>query len=130
MKLCINNFNPYSNSGPNKFTRQLINRMIEDKDVSIEPNAAYADVVFALISLAQNKVKPILLRLDGIYFNSAQDYVKQNSPIRYAYSQADVVVFQSEFNKKLTESWFGEHPNPKIIRNASDEKLIKASHPT
>lgn len=130
MKLCINNFNPYSNSGPNKFTRQLINKMIEDKDVTIEPNAAYADAVFALISLAQNKIKPILLRLDGIYFNSDQDYTKQNSPIKYAYSQSDIVVFQSDFNKKLTETWFGEHHNSVVIRNAADEKLIQASNPS
>ena len=46
----------------------------------------------------------MLLRLDGIWFNSDQDYNLQNAPIKYAYDNADTVVFQSEFNKILTEN--------------------------
>jgi glycosyltransferase involved in cell wall biosynthesis len=70
----------------------------------------------------------MVLRLDGIWFNSDQNYELQNMPIKYAYKNADAVIFQSEFNKKLTENWFGIHKNSHIIHNAADIKLIKAAN--
>ena len=66
----------------------------------------------------------MVLRLDGIWFNSEQEYAKQNAPIKYSYNNADAVVFQSEFNKKLTESWFGKHKNSCVIHNAANDKII------
>jgi glycosyltransferase involved in cell wall biosynthesis len=125
MKVFTHNFNPQSNSGPNKFTRTLFNRFIKEKDVLIS-NQEEADVEFCLIQQQLPKVKPMVLRLDGIYFNSEQEYNKQNALIQYSYNNADAVVFQSEFNKKLTETWFGKHENSHIIHNAADVKLINS----
>tara|TARA_A100001201_G_scaffold142611_1_gene141284 strand:- start:10376 stop:11287 length:912 start_codon:yes stop_codon:yes gene_type:complete len=123
MKVFTHNFNPQSNSGPNKFTRTLFRRLIHEKDVSLS-NQEEADVEFCLIQQQLPKVKPMVLRLDGIWFNSEQEYNKQNAPIQYSYNNADAVVFQSEFNKKLTESWFGKHHNSHIIHNSADDTLI------
>lgn len=125
MKVFTHNFNPQSNSGPNKFTRTLFNRFVKEKDVLIS-NQEEADVEFCLIQQQLPKVKPMVLRLDGIYFNSEQEYNKQNALIQYSYNNADAVVFQSEFNKKLTEAWFGKHENSHIIHNAADIKLINS----
>ena len=108
INIFFHNFNPASNSGPNKFTRQLFASLIQQTD---------------------HKVKPMLLRLDGIYFNSDQNYNEQNKPIKYAYENADAVVFQSEFNRKLTEAWFGPHKNGFVIHNAPDLDLIKRVNP-
>ena len=127
MKVYIHNFNPTSNSGPNKFTRTLFNRMIKDNKVSLS-NQEEADVEFCLIQQQVHKVKPMVLRLDGIWFNSDQDYNRQNAPIKFSYQNADAVVFQSEFNKKLTEHWFGEHKNSHVIHNAADLDIIKAAN--
>lgn len=84
-----------------------------------------ADVEFCLIQQQAHKARPMMLRLDGIYFNSEQDYNTQNKPIKYAYDNSDLVIFQSEFNKNLTEHWFGEHLNSRVIHNAPDLDLIK-----
>ena len=46
------------------------------------------------------------MRLDGIWFNSDQNYEQQNAPIQFAYNNADAVVYQSDFNKQRTD------PNP------------------
>jgi len=124
MKVFTHNFNPKSNSGPNKFSRTLFSRLIQDNKVTLVDNQQEADVEFCLIQQQAHKVKPMLLRLDGIWFNSEQDYNTQNAPIKFSYNNADAVVFQSEFNKKLTEHWFGEHKNSFVIRNSSDERLI------
>ena len=127
MKVFTHNFNPTSNSGPNKFTRTLINQLIKDDKVKIS-NQQEADVEFCLIQQQVHKVKPMVLRLDGIWFNSAQDYNRQNAPIVFSYQNADAVVFQSEFNKKLTEKWFGYHNNSHVIHNAADLNLIKSAN--
>jgi glycosyltransferase involved in cell wall biosynthesis len=127
MKVFAHNFDPTSNSGPNKFTRTLFNQLIKDSKVVLS-NQKEADVEFCLIQQQVHKVKPMLLRLDGIWFNSDQDYNRQNAPIKFSYQNADAVVFQSEFNKKLTEYWFGEHSNSYVIRNAADLNLIKSAN--
>jgi glycosyltransferase involved in cell wall biosynthesis len=123
VKVFAHNFNPDSNSGPNKFTRTLFDCLIKDNKVKLS-NQDEADVEFCLIEQQVHKVKPMVLRLDGIWFNSDQDYNRQNAPIKFSYHNADAVIFQSEFNKKLTEYWFGSHKNSTVIHNASDLNLI------
>ena len=71
-------------------------------------NAVDFFVIDSLNNGFRKKIKPMLLRVDGIYFNSAHDYNEQNRPINHAYENADVVVFQSAFNKPAPI-------NPKII---------------
>ena len=39
------------------------------------------------------------------------------------------MIFQSSFNKKLTETFFGEHLNSTIIHNGADLELIKTVQP-
>ena len=128
MKIFAHNFNPNSNSGPNKFTRQLFNQMEKDYQVSYTNNQQEADVEFCLIQQIAHKVKPMVLRLDGIWFNSEQNYKEQNRLIEFSYQNANAVIFQSEFNKKLTESWFGKHRNAYVIHNAADLKQIERAN--
>ena len=126
MKIFTHNFNPNSNSGPNKFTRTLFSKLLNDRKVSLS-NQKDADVEFCVIQQQAHKVKPMVLRLDGIYFNSEQDFKQQNAPIKFAYDNADAVIFQSNFNKKLTESWFGPHRNGHVIHNAADPDVVNHS---
>mgnify|MGYP003656967681 CR=1 FL=1 len=126
MKVFAHNFNPNSNSGPNKFTRSLFEALKNKKGFSL-CSQAESDVEFCLIQQSTNKKKPMLLRLDGIYFNSEQDFNQKNAPIRFAYENADAVVFQSNFNKQLTERWFGEHRNSHVIHNAYFGETVKDS---
>ena len=124
MKIFTHNFNPRSNSGPNKFTRTLFSSLAESGKASVVDNQEDADVEFCLIQQQAHKVKPMLLRLDGIWFNSDQDFSNQNKPIQFAYQNADAVIFQSMFNKLLTEEWFGKHANSHVIHNAPDLNLL------
>lgn len=117
VKVFTHNFNPQSNSGPNKFTRDLFVNLMTNKGFTLV-NQDNADIEFCLIQQDAQKKKPMVLRLDGIYFNSEQDYESQNAPIKSSYENADVVIFQSNFNKKLTEHWFGKHLNSHVIPNA------------
>ena len=124
MNIFTHNFDPTSESGPNKFTRQLFRQLLKDEKIGLVSDQQSADIEFCLIQQVTHKVKPMVLRLDGIWFNSEQDYKQQNVPIKFAYDNADSVVFQSQFNKKLTEHWFGIHKNSHVIHNAPDMNLI------
>ncbi len=128
MKIFTHNFNPSSNSGPNKFTRQLFRTLIKNKSIEHTNSQSDADVEFCLIQQQVHKVKPMVLRLDGIYFNSDQNYNQQNAPISFSYNNADAVVFQSEFNRRLTEKWFGVHKNSYVIHNAPDLEIISRAN--
>jgi|TARA_R110000824_G_scaffold62352_2_gene165108 glycosyltransferase involved in cell wall biosynthesis len=130
VKVFAHNFNPVSNSGPNKFTRTLFHSLTRNNKIVLVNNQRDADVEFCLIQQQLHKVKPMVLRLDGIWFNSEQEYNKQNAPIKYAYDNAEAVIFQSEFNKKLTETWFGKHINSYVIHNAADDMMISNANKT
>jgi len=67
--------------------------------------------------------------LDGIYFNSDQDWKKLNDPIKKTYDAADGVVYQSNFNKMLTEKYFGLKEVSTVIHNGTDLNAIEAIEP-
>jgi len=126
MKIFTHNYNQHSFSGPNKFTTQLFNYLTDHHGARLVYSPRSSDVEFCLIQQVTHKVKPMVLRLDGIWFNSDQDYNQQNKPIKTTYDNADAVIFQSNFNKKLTECWFGKHNNSYVIHNAADEDFINS----
>ena len=117
MNIFFDNVNFASSSGPNSFASKLaicLKALGHDINGTLEP-----DLQLSFIS-AVNKTAPIIQRLDGIYFNSEQDWRKLNEPIRETYDVAAGVIFQSEFNKRLTEYYFGIHSRSVVIHNGTD----------
>ena len=121
MKIYFDNINFKSNSGPNSFGAKLAvqlektgNRINKDEK---------PDIQLSFIQTAR-KIAPMIQRLDGIYFNSEQDWKIQNKPIQQTYEIADAVIFQSNFNKGLTEKYFGKKDKFKVINNGTDLDLI------
>ena len=116
MKILIDNVNLNSSSGPNSFGRKL-KIELEKSDVHqvVEQDP---DVQLSFISLTK-KVAPVALRLDGIYFNTRQDWMSNNRPIKASFDMSDMVIYQSFFNKNLTEKYFGEKRNFSIIGNGT-----------
>lgn len=123
MNVFLENFDTNSDSGPNGFTRKLFINLITRQKVKIT-NYDECDVNFSLIQGNISLKKPRILRLDGIYFNISQDFQLMNTPIRQTYDSSNTVIFQTNFNKKLIESWFGKHVNSHVIRNGTDLELI------
>lgn len=121
--LHLQNVNLTSNTGPNCFGRKLFDAL-GDKGVTFnvyeEPTATLAFIE----STRQPVVGGLYQRLDGIYFNSSENYSEQNRLIKKTYDNATGVIFQSEFNKKLTTHFFGEHPHSIVIHNGANLKQI------
>ncbi len=126
MNIFLDNVNLSSRSGPNHFARKLKKHMERQGDTF-----TFAEVFDAQISFIQvsNNVAPIYQRLDGIYFNSEQDFERMNRPIRETYAKSKGVIFQSQFNKELTFRYFGQHDNYKVIHNGADLEYIDSIPP-
>lgn len=125
MNVFLENFDANSDSGPNGFTRKLFTSLVNNNRAKIT-NYENCDVNFCLIQGNISLTKPRVLRLDGIYFNIEQDFNHLNNPIRKTYDASQAVIFQTEFNRNLIETWFGRHQNGHVIRNGTDLSLINS----
>ncbi len=124
MKILFDNVNFDSRSGPNGFAKKLAVAVSKLGHQIADPTDY--DACLAFIQ-AHGSRKNLVQRLDGIWFNSEQDWKKQNKSIKETYKQASAVIFQSEFNKKLVTNFFGEHDNSFIVRNGTDVDLIEST---
>ena len=125
MRVYFDNVNTQSSSGPNQFANKLAQTMI---DLGYEISSSSCDVQLSFISIIQKKA-PTALRLDGIYFNSEQSWQQMNRPIKKSHEQAEAVIYQSEFNKKLVERYFGSHRNSYVIHNGTRLDWISSIPP-
>ena len=123
MKIHLDNFDNNSDTGPNGFAKKLLSNLVSKQQVEIS-DYQNCDLSFCLIQSGIRKERPSVLRLDGIYFNSTQDFRSLNNPIKQTYEKSDAVVFQTLFNKSLIERWFGEHQNSHVIRNGTNLDVI------
>lgn len=129
MNILFDNVNFSSDSGPNSFARKLAHQF-KDEEHSIAVNGENTpiDVQLSFISNREKRAS-MALRLDGIYFNSEQNWRLMNEPIKRSYEVADAVIFQSEFNKTLIEKYFGVHKNSHVIHNGTNLDWISKIEP-
>ena len=119
MRILLDGVNPESSSGPNSFARKLAETLTSlGQEITLN-RAERPDVRLAFIQSSPLEI-PTALRLDGIYFNTRQDWRAMNADIKRSYDRADLIVHQTEFDKLLIERYFGEHQSSVVIRNAGD----------
>lgn len=117
MNILFDNVDINSSSGPNSFGKLLMQEL-RNKGHKVDLFLDNPDVQLSFI-MAHQKVAKMALRLDGIYFNTSQDWKQLNIPIYQSYNDADLIIFQSEFNRKLTEVFFGQSKKSIIINNGT-----------
>ena len=126
MRFLFDNIDFSSSSGPNSFGRKLAMSLISQGH-SVNSTDLF-DVQLSFIQASQ-KSAPLLQRLDGIYFNSDQEWKALNEPIKKTYEMSDGVIFQSKFNQALTEKYFGKKEKNTVIHNGTDLNVIKSIGP-
>lgn len=124
--MLIDNVNVTSNSGPNSFGRKLITEL-NRVGHEASPSLADPDVQLSFIFATQKKAT-LALRLDGIYFNTRQDWRSQNKQIESSHLEAKKVIYQSSFNKSLTEKYFGVKDSV-VINNGTCLETISKIEP-
>ena len=132
MNIQLENINLQSTSGPNHFASKLVKYGKKNGVTFNKTSPIDARLCFIETRDFQSKI-PLFQRLDGIYFNLSQPYKIQNQNIEKTYHHSTGVIFQSNFNKKLTTEYFGEHNNFAVIHNGADTDFIETvaplSHP-
>ena len=119
MRVYFDNVNVNSSSGPNSFGRKLIEEF-RRRGHDVSTNPVFSDRQLSFIQTNVRASEKIALRLDGIYFNTRQDWDALNAPIKASCTSADLVIYQSQFNKRLTEKYFGPAKKHTVIGNGTD----------
>jgi glycosyltransferase involved in cell wall biosynthesis len=86
--------------------RHAVSRMFpvwERLGHSIVDNPKHADVQLSVVRITNNSGLPTVLRLDGIYYDSATDYHHRNNAISKSHKHANAVIYQSNTSKLMCE---------------------------
>lgn len=128
MKIFLENVNINDSGGPNSFAKKLIPKLLNNSCSFVKQEEA--DVSLCFIESRNHSLSiPRVQRLDGIYFNTEQDYNALNSNIKKTYQNSEGVIFQSEFSKKLVTKHFGSFDNSTVIYNGADIESINRCTP-
>lgn len=121
LKVLFDGVNWSSNSGPNTFAHRLATQLTYDGHV-IADKEDY-DVALVFIEPTQQFApgKPLVQRLDGIWFKP-QDFERRNRSIREFYRVADHVVFQSDFDRGMVTHWWGDPKAHSVVGNGIELK--------
>ena len=124
MKIYFDNVNFNSSSGPNSFGKSLATELVNNFSVDVVGPDDNYDVFLCFIEPTRKPRKGSVFcqRLDGIWFKPEQ-FDSHNKLIKWAYDNSDAVIWQSEFDKNMTQHWWGNKAG-KVIHNG-----IKISSP-
>ena len=126
MNILLDNVNLSSTSGPNHFGKKLKSRLDAMGHIC-SPDVLQPDIQLSFIETRMlDPAAPLVVRMDGIYFDPEQGYEQQNKNIFRSYEMAKGIVFQSQYCKELVQHYFGEHDNSSVIYNGADIELIKS----
>jgi len=130
MRVFFDNVDLNSNSGPNSFGRRLCVELQQMGHVIAVTPTDPCDAQLSFIRTTRKEARRIALRLDGIYFNTRQDWLDMNRPLSRSHEEADVVIYQSNFNKRLTEKYFGQARSSVVINNGTCLDTVSKIHPS
>ena len=117
MKVYFDNVNwEAEHTGPNCFAKRLAIQLGYKGITVADPDDYDVALVFIEPTRNLNPLKPFVQRLDGIWFKPEQFAAGMNRMIHWAYDNATSVVWQSDFDKKMTSKWFGAR-NGHVIPN-------------
>ena len=100
--------------GPRSFKDRLIKQFNKMDDISVVYGGKF-DVELALIRSTKKHNKPVVLRLDGCYYEKGR--LGANKAIKKAINTADRIIFQSNFSKKMLHNLL-KIPNNKMLNSS------------
>lgn len=112
-----------SRSGPNSFATRLAKGLFE-RGIEVLSDATGADVSLVFIEpTGKPLANKVVQRLDGIWFKP-EEFLHKNTNIKRLYETVDCVIWQSEFDKKMTTHHWQEPKKGVVIRNGCDVPLL------
>ncbi len=124
MKIHFSNVNFSSSSGPNSFAHRLASELATREYEIVSHNSEY-DIFLCFIepsSMPKRNCK-FIHRLDGIWFKP-EEYHTNNRNIKWAYDNAHHVIWQTNFDKQMTNKWWGDRKGSVIYNGIALEDKI------
>jgi len=113
--------------GPRSFKDRIIDQFRKMDDVKVVHDGKF-DVELAFIRSAKKHNKPVVLRLDGCYYEKGR--LGGNKAIKRSIDVADKIIFQSNFSKKMLHKLLNIHDrkmkNSHVIYNGIDLDYINS----
>lgn len=123
MIIHFDNVNFTSNSGPNSFAQRLKKSLQEKGHKVLDKDGLHCDVSLIFIEPSGRPLaKKIVQRLDGIWF-SPNEFETKNTKIKSLYQRSHHVIWQSEFDKTMSEKWWGKKAGSVIKNGISAEHV-------
>lgn len=125
MKILFDNVNFSARTGPNTFAKRLAEQLYVRGHTICTPQEKY-DVALVFIEPRQQfrQGAKVVQRLDGIWFKPEM-FEENNRSIKACYDSADLVVWQSEFDKGMSTHWWNNPKNGVVIRNGINLKPVE-----
>ena len=116
MHIHFSNVDFSSHSGPNSFASRLAQEMTDQGHHIVAETENYESMlIFIEPTSTPRSGARTVHRLDGIWFKPDQ-FHSHNKLIKWAYDNSDSVIWQSNFDKKMTEHHWGKRKGS-IIHN-------------
>jgi len=130
VKIHFSNVNFSSQSGPNSFAHRLASELSRRNDYKIVNQNEDYDIFLCFIepSSIPRKGSKFIHRLDGIWFKP-EEFNTHNTSIKWAYEKADHVIWQSNFDKKMTSHHWGLPKKGSVIHNGIKKIIFENLHP-
>ena len=127
MKVYFDNVNFSSSTGPNTFAHRLASELVENFGVEIVGKKDFHDIFLCFIepTVQPTPESSFCQRLDGIWFKPDQ-FDTHNKLIKWAYKNSDAVIWQSEFDKNMTQHHWGDRFG-RVIGNGIKINQVKKS---
>ena len=117
MKIFLDNV-ANNNTGPNTFARRLAHQFVCMGHTLADHDDYDVQLAFIEARCEPLPGKPLVQRLDGIWFKP-QEFEAKNTWIRMTWQVASAVVWQSDFDRKMTTHHWGQK-NGVVINNGID----------
>lgn len=126
MRIYFDNVNLSSRSGPNTFAARLATALYGRGHELVAATDSY-DIMLAFIEPTHEcrKGARLVQRLDGIWFKPEQFHMF-NRGIKSCYTRADLVIWQSDFDRGMTKFHWGDPKKGKVIHNGIDMTPVPA----
>jgi len=132
IKVTLPSIDKKPSTGKGFFFHRLSEQLIKHGVDVFSDSKAKVDVALHNARVRKNNAKYNIVRIDGVYHNTAQDYKKLNKNVFSGFhTLPDAVIYQSNFSKSIADHYLGEFNGPiTVISNGADPNFYLESIPS
>jgi len=121
MKIHFDNVNINARTGPNSFAKRLAHELTKRNHQVYIGDGSNCDVSLVFIEPSGLPLaKKVIQRLDGIWY-APNEYHTKNVRIKKLYDEADHVIWQSSFSRRVITGFWGEPRVGSVICNGAEK---------